>query len=416
MLNKKKIKDFFNQKYVKILLLVLVLAVSIKPFLFTWNFIQANLHLKKDKFKAGTYMVNALSYKSSVYKIFNLHSPWVIEHYLVKSAIYNNDKKRLDAYSHVISSSALQTRFNDNFYFQHLSGNIDQDKDWQHLDEVCFDLLTDPRMNQRTAAIFEEIGCSFNKGFIKNLADFVSWKDNTQLHHYLVSKYAINQSSFNSAELAGCDYQESIARVKELMWVKYKLKAEGMGANLVQCPGFTVQRCIEKNWYFSNMADNEPFSRGSFFMGTDKIGKNQNPVIRLMGFFVTHDPGKSRPRGGVRSRQRITAENGFYVFSFDYCTITGSERPSFFLCKGMEKRIPSTRRQWKKVIFILNNAFNTYEFLNPLIRMWGTGTLLVDNVFLAKVTTMKFSISNPYELLLEEWQPLMMSRASPGDP
>jgi hypothetical protein len=109
-------------------------------------------------------------------------------------------------------------------------------------------------------------------------------------------------------------------------------------------------------------------------------------------------PARPGRGAGIRSRQRITAENGFYIFSFDYCTVTGSEGSSFWLGKKMEKRLPHTKQEWKKVVFILNNAFNDYELLNPLIRMWGTGTLLVDNVFLSKVTPMKFSIPGPYAL------------------
>jgi hypothetical protein len=396
------------KKYIKFSLLAVVLVISIKPFLFTWNFILANFNLKENKFKSGVYIVNTLSYKSSVYRVFNKYAPMVVEKYLVKSAIYSNDRKPLQACSRLIPLPAIQAEFNTNFYLQYLLGNIHQKKNWQNLDEVAFDLLADPQMNQRTIAIFEKIGSSFDEKFIKNLADFVSWKGNLSLCDYLISTYAI-PSPFSSVNLMEVNYNESISRLEELMWAKYKLKAGQLGENLVRCPGFTVQKCREKKWYFSRMFKAK-FSNGSFFMGTDKIGKSKNSVIRVMGFFVSHDPKKSKPRAGVRSRQRITAENGFYVFSFDYCTFTGSERPSFFLSKGMEKRIPPTRRQWKKVIFILNNAFNKYEYLNPLIRMWGTGTLLVDNVFLSKAAAQEFSIPKSYVLHIEKLSSLRSQR------
>jgi hypothetical protein len=389
------------KKYLKTLLLTVVLVISIKPFLFTWNFILANFHLKNNKFKAGAYIANTLAYKSSVYHIFNKHAPAVVEKYLVKSAIYNNDKKSLQGYSRVIPLSAIQAKFNDNFYLGDLLGNLHQKKDWRHLDEVSLTLLADPRMNQRTTAIFEKIGSSFGKKFIKNLADFVSWKGNPSLCDYLVSTYAI-PPPFHGADLKGISYNESVSRLEKLMWAKYKLSSDRLGENLLPCPGFTDQRCTEKKWYFSRMFKTKVFSRGSFFMGTDKIGESKNPVTRIMGFFISHDANKSKPRAGVRSRKRIAAENGFYVFSFDYFTITGSEKPSFFLGKGMEKRLPSTQRQWKKVIFVLNNAFNDYEYLDPLIRMWGTGTLLVDNVFLSKTAGMEFSITESYVLHVED--------------
>jgi hypothetical protein len=389
------------KKYLKYLLLALVLVISIKPFLFTWNFIRANFHLEKNKFKAGMYMANTLSYKPSVYRVFNKYAPMAVEKYLVKSAIYNDDRKALQVYSHLISFPAIQAQFNDNFYLRHLLGYIHQNREWRHLDEVSLALLADPQMNQRTIAIFEKIGSSFDEGFIKNLADFAAWKGNLSLCDYLVSTYAI-PPPFSSIDLTAVNYNESISGLEKVMWAKYKLRADRLGENLVQCPGFTDPGCTGKKWYFSGMFNGKIFSRGSFFMGTEKIGKSKNPVIRVMGFFISHDANKSGPRAGVRCRKRIAAENGFYVFSFDYCTITGSERPSFFLSKGMEKRIPSTRGQWKKVIFILNNAFNQYEYLSPLIRMWGTGTLLVDNVFLSKAAGQEFSILEPYVLHIED--------------
>jgi len=389
------------KKYLKVLLLAVVLVISIKPFLFTWNFILANFHLKKNKFKAGAYIANTLSYKSSVYLVFNKHAPTVVEKYLVKSAIYNNDRKSLQGYSPVIPLSAIQAKFNDNFYLRDLLGNLHQKKDWQHLDEVSLALLADPQMNRRTTDVFEKIGPCFGKKFIKNLADFVSWKGNPSLCDYLVSTYAI-PPPFSTVDLEGVNYNESVSGLKKIMWAKYKLRADRLGENLLPCPGFTDQRCREKKWYFSRMFKTKAFSRGSFFMGTDKIGESKNPVIRVMGFFITHDANKSKPRAGVRSRKRIAAENGFYVFSFDYFTITGSEKPSFFLGKGMEKRLPSTRKQWKKVIFILNNAFNDYDYLDPLIRMWGTGTLLVDNVFLSKTVGQEFSITESHVLHIED--------------
>jgi hypothetical protein len=396
------------KNYLKIFLLAVVLVISIKPILFTWNFIWANFHLEKNKLKAGKYMANTLSYQPSVYRVFNKYAPMVVEKYLVKSAIYNHDRKTLQVYSHVISFPAIQAQFSDNFYLQALLGNIHQKREWRNLDEVSLSLLADPQMNQRTIAIFEKIGASFDGKFIKNLADFTFWKGNHQLCDYLVSAYTV-PSPFSNVDSGGVNYNESLSGLEKIMGIKYKLRADRLGENLVQCPGFTDPGCTGKKWYFSRMFKGK-FSPGSFLMGTDKIGKSKNPVIRVMGFFISHEENKSRPRAGVRTRKRITAENGFYVFSFDYCTITGSERPSFFLSKGMEKRLPSTRRQWKKVIFILNNAFNEYEYLSPLIRMWGTGTLLVDNVFLSKTVGQEFSILESYVLHVEELSSLRSQR------
>jgi len=387
----------------QIIILAVVLVISIKPVLFTWNFTRANFYLGKNQFKAGAYMVKALSYKSSVYRVFEKYAPAVVEKYLVKTAIYNNDRKLLQAYPRLIPFAAIQAQFTDNFYLQNLLGHIHQKRDWQHLDEVSLHLLADPQMNDLSIAIFGKISASFDRKFVRNLADFVSWKGNHSLCDYLVSTYVI-PSTFSGVDLVGVSEDESVSGLERVMRVKYRLRADRLGENLVQCPGFTDPGCTVKKWYFSGMFNGKVFSRGSFIMGTDKIGEGegQNPVMRVMGFFSSHDANKSRPRAGVGCRKRIAVENGFYVFSFDYCTITGKERPSFFLSKGLEKPIPSTRGQWKKVIFVLNNAFNQYEYLSPLIRMWGTGTLLVDNVFLSKTVGQEFSILESYVLHIEE--------------
>ncbi|NIM17252.1 MAG: hypothetical protein GTO45_35040, partial [Candidatus Aminicenantes bacterium] len=77
----------FKWLFAKLVLALAVLLLSIKPFLFTWNFIQAVFHLHNDQSKAGPYMSAALTYKPSAYKIFNENHSLVIERYLVKTAI-----------------------------------------------------------------------------------------------------------------------------------------------------------------------------------------------------------------------------------------------------------------------------------------------------------------------------------------
>ncbi|HLP59031.1 MAG TPA: hypothetical protein VK186_09385, partial [Candidatus Deferrimicrobium sp.] len=137
-------------------------------------------------------------------------------------------------------------------------------------------------------------------------------------------------------------------------------------------------------------------SKGSFYIGPDSAGKN--PLMRVMGFFNSKEPGKSLPRAGVRALKKIQAENGCYVFSFDFYVRTGNEKPSFWLAKGLiEERPRFMPNEWVNVIFIVNNLSNQYDSFQPLVRMWGTGTMLVDNVFFAKITSANFSINSPYE-------------------
>jgi len=212
----KKLKISFSQKYVKIILLAVVVVISIKPVLFTWNFIRANFYLQKNKFKAGMYMANTLSYKPSVYRVFNKYAPMAVEKYLVKSAIYKNDRKPLQVYSHLIPFAAIQEHFSNNFYFRDLLGQLHQKRDWRHLDEISLDLLADVQMNQRTMAIFGKIAASFDRKFIKNLADFVSWRGNVSLRDYLVSAYAI-PAPFSGADMMDVNYNESVSGLEKVM-------------------------------------------------------------------------------------------------------------------------------------------------------------------------------------------------------
>jgi len=394
----EKIKSFLKNRYLKLLLLLIVSLISIKAIFFTLNIFYANLYLKTNKYKAGAYMARAVNLKSSVYKIFDRHAPGVLEQFLVKSAVYKNDKELLNSFPHPVALTKIKNRFKDNFYVEDLWGDFRKNGDWENLDPVSFDLLSDPSLNSRTTAILEKIAPFSEPGFFKNLADFVYWHNNKALLEYLLATRLTETPPFKVKYSQGCSYEASLSLLKKVLQLEYKLRGEFLGKNLLSCPGFSNKKCMPENWYFSRMAGRRNFSRGSFYMGIDHIGESRNPVIRLMGFFVAHDRGKTNPRAGIRSRKSFTAENGFYIFSFDYCTVTGKEIPSFWLGRRMEKRIPHTRGQWKKVVFILNNAFNQYDSLNPLIRIWGTGTLLVDNVFLAKTPPLKFSIDDPYEI------------------
>jgi hypothetical protein len=391
----------FKWLIAKVVLSLAVLVLSIKPFFFTWNFIQAVFYLHNDQSKAGPYMSAALTYKPSVFKIFNENHSLVFERSLVKTAIYSNNKNVLDSAPGSINLSNLHMKFKDNFYLQNLLGNIAENRDWENLDEVSLNLLADESMNSLTVAIIKKIDTKLDRVFIRNLADFVFWKGNIRLKQHLVSAYPMEGVSFCASELKVWNFNESQARLKAILFEKYKLSEDEIGKNLIQCPGFTTPGASEKRWYFSKMASKTVFSRGSFVMGPDQV--DSNPVIRVMGFFVSHRPDKSKPRAGVRYRKKFTAENGFYIFSFDYCTVTGGEKPSFWLANGLaEKHLPPTQRKWQKVVFLLNNSANTYKQINPLVRIWGTGTLLVDNIFLAKITTPGFSIPKPYELLIEK--------------
>ncbi|NIM17251.1 MAG: hypothetical protein GTO45_35035, partial [Candidatus Aminicenantes bacterium] len=117
----------------------------------------------------------------------------------------------------------VYVKFKDNFYLQNLLGNIAEDRDWENLDEVSFDVLADENMNSLTTAIIEEINTKLDQGFIRNLADFASWKGNIRLSQHLVSAYPMEGVPFRTSELKVWDFNESLARLKTILFGKYKL-------------------------------------------------------------------------------------------------------------------------------------------------------------------------------------------------
>lgn len=382
------------KKYIPYILLLILILVSIKPLIFTWNFIWAGYYIHNHSMDAGEYMLKALSQKRSAYAVFNESGPLNIERYIVKTAVIENNPKLLRQYP-------LEKKFKDSFYFQDLMGNIKQQRRWENLDDVSFALLADPSINNHTLEIIGKISPGIEPGFLSNLADFAWWKTNKQLSSALVSTYSIPDAPFQPSHIVmpSIEASVSIKSIMEFLTSRYHIGRQDIGENLVQCSGFDDSIRVAQNWFFSKMAGMKKFSRGSFIMGEDRVGKN--PLMRLMGFFTIEERGKSKPRAGVRYKKNIIAENGYYIFSMDVYIRTGKEIPSVWLAPGLpEERLALTPREWKRVIIVVNNSVNTYRVFQPLVRIWGTGTLLVDNVFLGKVINPRFGIDKPYELTI----------------
>lgn len=394
-------KGFRNPKnFLLGFLVAVVLIFSIKPFLFTVGLIDAGLSAGGEDDGSAIYKV--ISFKPSLYNFFNEKKPGAVESYILRSAIEENDRRILDRYADIKPEKApgLHKRFKDNFYFHHLTGTIDAafPHEWNNLDNVALHILADSSKNDLTLSILEKIRTHLQPLFIRNLAEYTTWKGNSGLSKQILSRFPIDKIN----PLPPSPTLEfSLKALENYLGFKYKLAPGGLSENLLESPAFNEPSGFENDWYFSLMASKKKFAAGSFVMGLEpqssKDNKVKNNAVRIMGFYAGRKKGKSRPRAGVRYRQHLPAENGFYIFSFDYCTATGKESPSLWFARGLrENHLPVTGGQWKKVVFVLNNAFNDYPRLNPLIRMWGTGTMKVDNVFLFKVKTTKFSIDEEY--------------------
>jgi len=394
------------KKYIKWALPFVVFLVSLKAVLFTWGLMRAGYHYRTNKEQAAVHMYSLLLHKPSVYKAFLEHNTEALDNLIIKTAIYNNNIRYLDDIGlERVDLSRIKFTFKDNFYLHHLLTNMGKrEGNWQNLDAVSLEILADHTMNSLTISILKRLRPVFPPDFIENLVDFCAWKKNIELRDHLVQTFALkpHESPVKSKKDTlprGSGFQEAIHQLMGFLLREYKLKVGDVEKNLVKCPAFDSIKKCDKHWYFSKMAGYKPFSDGSFTMGLDRIDTNN--VLRMMGFFVHNQAGKSKARGGAWSRERISIKKGFYLFSFDYLTKTGKEAFSFFLWKGIpESYLPPSQGKWKKVIYILNNASDMYHVLSPLLRMWGTGTLLIDNVYLARITNTEFSIPTPSALTI----------------
>lgn len=397
------------KKYLKWALPVALLLLSIKPIIFTRNLILANYHLRGNPRIAGKYMYDNLEYKPSVYRAFKSFGRTMIDDLIVKKAIYAKHRGGKNPFDLLEPKAFSPVRFasvyKDNFYFRHFfpepaAGPCNR----QNLDIPALEVMADPAMNDLTLSLLAKAPAAWDEPFIDNLLAFCTWKNNIPLRDDLMRLYnrdIMDEPVVRRVPL-GPGYDVSLERTATILTNNFGLAADGVGENRLKSPAFDDETSLGKNWYFSKMASREPFGAGSFVMGLheDVTGS----YLRIMGLYIEKTPGTSPPRGGARYRETPALQPGFYVFSFDYLTRTGQEKPSFFLWRGIvERRLPPTRGQWRKAVFVLNNVSGQHTVVKPLLRMWGTGSLLVDNVSFVRVTAGDFSIPGPYALLIRKW-------------
>jgi hypothetical protein len=162
---------------------------------------------------------------------------------------------------------------------------------------------------------------------------------------------------------------------------------------------------FQKKWQFFYISGSKDARVASFTMGLDGAGENR--CLRLMGFFTGSADGKtkSRARGGAMCKEKLSLPRGYYLLSFDYLTVTAREKPSFYLWKGIsEVFLPPTGGGWKKVVYFLNNSTGGFTVIKPIFRMWGTGTVLIDNVYFAAITKPTFNFNRTSLLYTLRWE------------
>lgn len=372
---KKFLPSVRRGHYVVVFLFLVLLIVSIKPTLFTWNFLLARLDT--------VYLYKALHYNQAEYLMEKIDRKQVMDA-AVQFAVRRNKPGFFKKFaSPAISLEDLNAAYRDNFYFQDLLGRLREKRDWQNLDEVSFALLAEPGQNPLTVSIIDRIGHTFDARFVENLTDYCRWRQNDGLTDYLVEKFHLPERKPPLAALSAIPYPRSRTRLKEILESRLNMEDIRLGPNLIEGADFEDPAQFQQRWEFCDLAGIRRFAPASFYAGWQQQGNEG--AARLMGFFFVEEAGKLSPRGGIRCHRSILLERGVYVFSFDYFTRIGREGPSFYLWDDIkEPRIPAAQRDWKKAVFLLDNHALKFDYVRPLIRMWGVGTVLFDNVYLGK--------------------------------
>lgn len=365
---------------------LLLLLVSIKPILFTWNYFLAKIQfdIRDDKHKGYVFLYKAIHYNPSEFLLFKTDKKEMADALVTVSAHRENLKFIENFARSPLDMAYFEKEYRDNIYFQYLKGNLNQGRNWQNLDKVSFELLGDPTLNPLTILIFEKLRNQFTQPFVENLVELCHWKKNTELANYLVISYNLKDSFLEHQQLSNIPWETSIELLQDYVGQQWARDSFNLGHNLLPISSFGNAEQFEKFWDFSDMAGGESFGKASFLLGLDMAGARR--MARLMGFWVGKRKDKEAPRGGLWLKKPVRVFKGYYVFGFDYLTKTGNELPSFFLWKGIAERwLPPTNNRWHKVVFIIDNSKFRHYMMKPLIRMWGTGTMLVDNVFLGRV-------------------------------
>ena len=376
------------------LTLIILLIFSIKPLLFTYNYFLSKYYsyVLEDSKKSEVYTLEAIRFNPKSYKYVGAGSKL---HNLIKAAIlYEN----IEIYNALDKDTRkkMELKYKDNFYFQNILNNLDKKGKWQHLDEVSYFFLREKRYNRLTISILDKLNPEFDKEFLNNILDFLKWQDNIELFKYIKEKHKIKYYEYIKPKNA-IKYKDSILKVKDILFKELNIKKELTGDNLIGAPDFEDEKNYLKDWYFSDMSNETPYGEGSFFLGLETIKKNSS--LKVLNFFINNAKHKANARGGIWYKKGISVYKGFYVLSFDYWTKTGEEKPRLWLWKGITiPWLPSTEKRWKKIIYILNNVNGKIKKLKPLIRMFGKGSMYIDNVYLGKLDVKELNFKGQYWL------------------
>ena len=389
-----------------LLLILVIIILSIRAIVFTINLVGVHYFAEKDEPRACTYLLKAIQANPAVHG--NLPIAGINRDDFLDGVVkYMSRTGRLDLISDLkgigISTSHLDVRYKDNFYYHNLRGFVEETHDWENLDNVSFYMVRDERFNTLTETILLALESELGDEFRFNLHQFAEWVGNGDLARFLRRRYpflaervVVGRHRRIIERESWAKWETEVARVLDKPW-------EPEDASTLFSDGFENSGLWERDWYFSDMADFAPYGKGSFTGGIEKTA--QGNWYRIMGFFVQSSKNIVPPRGGIWMRRAIPVPDNFYAIGFDYLTETGFEKPSLWLCEGLEHFLPATAGKWRKLVCFLSTESIPQDLIRPLIRMWGTGSLLVDNVVICRLGNGKESRTVQTGLIIEDYEP-----------
>lgn len=379
-----------------LIILIIFIIISFKSILFFINYVSAKYYLNEKNLKeAGPYIFKVLENLPDK----NIDNKTKL--FFLNSTILTDEEKLLQEFKES-KITELTRKYNDNFYFQYIFGDLSVKKSWEHLDQLSYYFLSYPAANNWTKKIFNEIEPKFSKKFLYNLLDFLKWQNNLELFNYLSKKYQIDEYNY-IRPLKGIIYQISIHKMKDFVSNYFKIGRDKIGENLLNCYDFENTTVFKNNWFFSDKSNKEPFCEGAFLVDNEEIMNNN--MIRVFNIYIKNN-SQEPSRGGIWYKDKFEISKGYYLFSFDYWLKNGQEKPGLWLGKQKGRSIKFLLSQyekntWIKVIYILNNSKGNVDFVKPLIRMFGKGSMWVDNVFFSKIECESLNFKEPYKIFYQ---------------
>lgn len=375
--------------------MAVALLASLQPLRFAWHLGLAAYHRIDNPDSSADHMHSAIRIHAPAYRYFKKYYGGAIDHRIAHDVIYSRFRYRRSPAQSLDGSIMTEKRFLQNYrenVYVHYLFSPDPEfarfGQWQNLDPVSLRLLADPEANPISEAILTQLQKSVQPQFPIILAGYLEWVNNDKLAARVRAIYHLPPPTpvpeFNETQ----SHHRLIAFLKS----RGVFPQDQLEDNIITNGAFDDISAYRGQWNLSVMAGPPHFSDGSFIAGPE-AGAKEGGWMRIFGFYTSAKPETAAPRGGAWFRNPVCLSEGYFVFAFDYFTLTGAEKPSFFLSRGAsENYLPSGAGLWRTAVLLINNSSQDAPFIKPLIRMWGTGCMFVDNVRLIQAPTVRKTI------------------------